>query len=146
MDRDAPGGSTSHVPLAPARGPRATPAAPATGHAGQGPGEGTTLNLPMWPGAGDAAYRAAFCDHILSAARAYQPEFLLISAGFDAHRADPLAPIELETSSYEWMTREALALAGDLCNGKLVSVLEGGYDLQALAESTTVHLQSLLDA
>ena len=120
---------------------------PGTGYAherGSGAGEGTTLNLPMQPGAGDAEYRAAFCEHVLPAARAYRPEFILISAGFDAHRADPLAPIELETSSFEWMTEEVRALADECCGGRLVSMLEGGYNLDALGESAAVHLRCLM--
>ncbi len=120
---------------------------PGTGYAherGIGAGEGTTLNLPMQPGAGDAEYRAAFVEHVLPAARAYGPEFILISAGFDAHRADPLAPIELETSSFEWMTEEVRALADECCGGRLVSMLEGGYNLDALGESVAVHLRCLM--
>ena len=120
---------------------------PGTGYAherGVGPGEGTTLNLPMQPGTGDAEYRAAFEEHFLPAARAFGPQFILLSAGFDAHRADPLAPIELETASFEWMTREVMALADACSGGKLVSMLEGGYNLQALGESAAVHLQCLL--
>ncbi len=120
---------------------------PGTGFArerGIGPGEGTTLNLPMQPGAGDAEYRAAFLEGFIPAARSYKPEFILVSAGFDGHRADPLAAVELETSSFEWMTKEVLALADGFCGGRLVSVLEGGYDLEALAESVAVHLQCLM--
>ncbi len=120
---------------------------PGTGYAhecGIGAGEGATLNLPMQPGAGDAEYRAAFIEHVLPAARAYRPEFILISAGFDAHRADPLAPIELETSSFEWMTNDVRALSDECCGGRLVSMLEGGYDLDALGESAAVHLRCLM--
>ncbi len=120
---------------------------PGTGYAherGSGPGEGTTLNLPMQPGAGDDEYRTAFAEHVLPAARAYKPEFILISAGFDAHRADPMAQIELETPSFEWMTQEVRALADECCGGRLVSMLEGGYNLDALGESAAVHLRCLM--
>ena len=122
---------------------------PGSGYAnerGIGPGEGTTLNLPMQPGAGDAEYREAFEEHVLPAARAFRPQFILLSAGFDAHRADPLAPLELETASFDWMTQEVMGLAEACCGGKLVSMLEGGYDLQALGESAAVHLQGLLNS
>jgi acetoin utilization deacetylase AcuC-like enzyme len=120
---------------------------PGTGYAherGKGAGEGTTLNLPMQPGAGDAEYRAAFAEHVLPAARVYKPEFILISAGFDAHRADPLAQINLETSSFKWMTEELRALAEECCGGQLVSMLEGGYNLNALGESAAAHLRCLM--
>ena len=122
---------------------------PGTGYAherGVGPGEGSTLNLPMPPGAGDAEYRAAFEEQVVPAARSFQPQFVLISAGFDAHRADPLAAIELETSSFEWMTTEVLEVADECCRGKLVSMLEGGYNLDALGNSAAVHLQSLISS
>lgn len=121
---------------------------PGTGYAherGRGPGEGTTLNLPMQPGAGDAEYRAAFEEQFLPAARLFKPQFVLVSAGFDAHRADPLAAIDLETSSFEWMTQEVLALADECCAGELVSMLEGGYNLDALGKCAAVHLQCLIN-
>ncbi len=120
---------------------------PGTGYAeerGRGAGEGTTLNIPMMPQCGDGEYRSAYEEQFLPAARAFAPEFVLISAGFDAHRDDPLAPINLETQSYAWLTRRTLALAEEFCDGRLVSVLEGGYDLKALGESVAAHLQELL--
>ena len=81
---------------------------------------------------------------ILPAIHAFAPELLLISAGFDAHRADPLAHIRLSTPMFEWMTLRALGIAAAHCNGRLVSVLEGGYNLAALADSVEVHVQTLL--
>ena len=122
---------------------------PGTGYAeerGIGAGEGATLNIPMMPHSGDREYRLAFEKQFLPAARRFQPEFLLICAGFDAHRNDPLALIDLETESFEWLTREPLALADELCGGRVVSVLEGGYNLEALGDSVTVHVQELLSA
>ena len=112
---------------------------------GTGEGEGYTLNLPMRPGAGGAEYRTAFVEKVLPAAEAYNPQFILISAGFDAHRADPLAPLCLETTDYEWMTRWIMDLAKRHCGGRLVSVLEGGYDLEALSASVTRHVSLLVD-
>jgi acetoin utilization deacetylase AcuC-like enzyme len=108
-------------------------------------GQGRTLNLPIEPGAGGEQYRAAFVDRVLPAAEGYKPQFILISAGFDAHRADPLAPLCLETPDYEWMSRWIIDLAHRHCDRRLISVLEGGYDLSALAASTTRHVSLLLD-
>ncbi|RJP34316.1 MAG: histone deacetylase [Phycisphaerales bacterium] len=119
---------------------------PGTGYAeerGRGAGEGTTLNLPMMPGSGDAEYRAAYEEQFAPAAKAFQPQFILISAGFDAHRRDPLGNVRLESSSFEWLTRRTLELADDLCGGRVVSVLEGGYDLSALGECTCAHVGEL---
>jgi acetoin utilization deacetylase AcuC-like enzyme len=120
---------------------------PGTGYAherGRGPGAGTTLNIPLMPGADDDDYRKVFEEQFIPAAREFAPEFILVSAGFDAHRADPLAPLALETSSFEWLTRDTRRLADELCGGRMLSVLEGGYDLTALGESTVTHLQALL--
>ncbi len=98
------------------------------------------VNLPLPPGAGSAAFRAAWTDRGLPALRAFAPELLIISAGFDAHLADPLAQLELATEDFGWITDELLAVA----DGRLVSVLEGGYDLNALAESTALHVRRLM--
>ena len=122
---------------------------PGTGYAherGTGAGEGFTLNIPMLPPSGDSTYRRAFDETVLPAVDAYEPQFVLVSAGFDAHRLDPLAPIELETESFGWMTDALLQVARTHCDGKLVSLLEGGYHLDALAESVALHVSRLLDA
>ncbi len=112
---------------------------------GLGPGAGYTLNLPLMPEATGSAYRQAFVEKLLPAVEAYQPQFVLVSAGFDAHRLDPLAPICLETADYDWMTRWVMDLAHRHCGGRLVSMLEGGYHLEALADSVKTHLTLLLD-
>ena len=122
---------------------------PGTGYdyeRGRGAGEGFTINLPMLPPAGDDEYRRAFDAAILPAVDKFGPKFVLISAGFDAHRLDPLAPLKLETESYGWMTDELLRVAGKHCNGRLVAILEGGYHLDALADSVALHVARLLDA
>lgn len=122
---------------------------PGTGYAeelGRGAGEGFTLNIPMMPGSGDAEYRRAYDEQFIPAARAFAPQFILISCGFDAHRADPLAHIMLETSSFEWLTRDTLELADECCQGRVISVLEGGYDLDVLGECAVVHVEELLRA
>jgi acetoin utilization deacetylase AcuC-like enzyme len=112
---------------------------------GHGDGEGYTLNVAMEPGVGDAAYREAFNNRVEPLVASYRPEFVLISAGFDAHAADPLAPIELEDDSYAWMTRSLMDTAARYAKGRLVSVLEGGYDLGALARCVALHVAHLLD-
>ena len=121
---------------------------PGTGYdteVGIGEGEGYTLNIPMMPGTGDEEYRRVFSDVILPRIDEFKPEFVLISAGFDAHRRDPLAPLSLETESYGWMTDELLAVADRSCDGRLLSILEGGYDLDALGESVALHLRRLVE-
>ena len=112
---------------------------------GIGEGEGFTLNIPMMPGTGDEEYRRVFGDVVLPRIAEFEPEFVLISAGFDAHRRDPLAPLALETASYGWMTDELLGVADRSCDGRLVSILEGGYDLDALGESVALHLRRLVE-
>lgn len=122
---------------------------PGTGFAqerGRGAGEGFTLNVPILPPGRDDVWRRAFDEFVLPAVARFDPQFVLISAGFDAHRDDPLAPLELETESYGWMTDEVVRIARDHCDGKLVSLLEGGYDLNALADSVALHVTRLLDA
>lgn len=122
---------------------------PGTGFAeerGSGDGEGYTLNIPMLPPSGDAAYRRAFDEQVLPAIDTFAPEFVLLSAGFDAHRLDPLAPLELETESFAWMTDAMTAAAAQHCEGRLVSLLEGGYHVDALADSVCVHVARLLEA
>jgi len=120
---------------------------PGTGYEherGTGPGEGFTINIPMLPPSGDREYRRVFEDQVMPAVEAFAPEFTLISCGFDAHRLDPLAPLELETSSFGWMTDEMTAAARRHGGGRLVSVLEGGYHLPALGESAALHVERLL--
>ena len=119
---------------------------PGTGAAderGLGDGEGSVLNCPMAPGTGDYEWLAAFETEVLPALDAFGPEFLLISAGFDAHARDPLSATLLTESAFERMTVQALALAADKCGGRVVSVLEGGYDLEGLARSVEAHVRAL---
>ena len=119
------------------------PGTGARSETGVGAGEGTTVNCPMSPGSGDEHYRQAFEEVVLPKASAFNPDFILISAGFDAHQADPLGSIGLANESYVWMTRAVMELADRCCEGRLASVLEGGYDLRALAESVTGHVRVL---
>jgi acetoin utilization deacetylase AcuC-like enzyme len=109
-------------------------------------GVGNIVNCPLPAGTGSAAWRRTVAAEILPAIDGFAPELIMISAGFDAHRADPLAMLELGEDDFAWVTRELAALAARHAQGRVVSVLEGGYDLTALANSTWAHLQALRDS
>jgi acetoin utilization deacetylase AcuC-like enzyme len=109
-------------------------------------GIGNICNAPLPPNAGSAEFRAVMTDRVLPALDAFKPDFLLISAGFDAHKADPLANLQFEEADYAWATDQLLAVATRRCQGRVVSVLEGGYDLGALAASSAAHLRRLMAA
>jgi acetoin utilization deacetylase AcuC-like enzyme len=120
---------------------------PGTGAAsqtGEGAGVGYTLNVPMPGSCGDSEYLSILEETVVPAIRQFGPHFLLISAGFDAHRADPIGGMNMTTDGFAEMTRGMKAVAAETCGGKLVSVLEGGYDLDALAESVVAHLSVLI--
>ncbi len=104
-------------------------------------GLGNIVNVPLPAGTGSRAYRLAFSQHILPALQAFQPQLLLVSAGFDAHRLDPLAQMQLETEDCAWITGQLLSLG---C--PVVSTLEGGYHLAALADSAAAHVAGLMPA
>ena len=93
----------------------------------------------------DQCYRYAFKNVFMPKLKNFEPDFILVSAGFDAHIDDPLGNLCLSTSSYKWMTQEMIRLAKKYCSGKLISVLEGGYNLKALTECTAIHIQTLID-
>jgi len=108
---------------------------PGTGAAherGEGAGEGATLNLPLAAGSGDAEVLEAFRSVVEPAARRFAPDMVLVSAGFDAHRDDPLASLTMTREGFAELARGVLGIAEDCCDGRLVAVLEGGYDLDAL--------------
>jgi acetoin utilization deacetylase AcuC-like enzyme len=107
-------------------------------------GDGNIVNVPLPAGTAGAAYRRAFELRLLPALQDFSPELLLVSAGFDAHRADPLAGLELEESDYSWITDRLLEVASHSASGRIVSMLEGGYDLRALAGSAAAHVTSLM--
>jgi acetoin utilization deacetylase AcuC-like enzyme len=122
---------------------------PGTGRAtdrGEGEGTGLTINVPMSPGQGDEAYREVFERMLIPAADRFKPDFVLISAGFDAHRDDPLAGMALTEEGYGVLSRIVLDLAGRHCQGRVLSCLEGGYNLQALSASVERHLRAMLEA
>jgi acetoin utilization deacetylase AcuC-like enzyme len=111
---------------------------------GKGAGEGTTLNVPLSPGAGDEEYREAFVDLLAPAMERFRPGFILVSAGFDAHRDDPLADMQVTDEGFRFMSRFAADLADRYCGGRLVSVLEGGYELPMLAACVEIHIRELM--
>lgn len=118
---------------------------PGTGARGER-GVGNVVNVPLAAGSGGTEFRDAMRDEILPALSAFEPEFVFISAGFDAHAADPLAGLRFAESDYEWATGEIARIAKTRCDGRLVSTLEGGYDLAALASSCAAHVRALMAA
>jgi len=122
------------------------PAYPGTGSVDECGDFNNICNFPMSPGEGSKAFRQGYTNDILPALREFNPDLLLISAGFDAHERDPLAQINLKTNDYDWVTGELLSVAGDCCDGHVVSLLEGGYDLGALKESSQAHVRVLMQA
>lgn len=122
---------------------------PGTGYAdevGVGPGKGYTLNVPFRPGARDPDYREAFRDKVLPAIEAYQPEVVIVSAGFDAHAADPIGCAALSDDAFILMLRELLVRAECYAQGRVLSVLEGGYDLETLRRCVSDHVGLLAEA
>lgn len=111
---------------------------------GSGAGRGATLNVPLPPGAGDNCYRRTFEEVIEPVSAAFGPELILVSAGFDAHWADPLAAASLSLAGYAWMIRELIGMAEHLCRGRILFVLEGGYQRHVLAYGVLNLLGSLL--
>jgi acetoin utilization deacetylase AcuC-like enzyme len=110
---------------------------------GKGAAEGTTLNIPLRPHAGDAEISELFDREVLPEIDRFRPDLIMISAGFDAHRDDPIADIELTEGSFGHMTRRICEAADRHCGGKIVSVLEGGYDRPAFVSSVIAHLRAL---
>ncbi len=124
-----------------------SPLYPGTGsfdEVGRGEGRGATLNIPVSAGCQDADYLALFEKKVVPIVRDFQPDFLLVSAGFDAHKQDPLANMEISESGFAEMTEVLMRLANECCSGKLVSFLEGGYDLDGLNLSVEAHLKALV--
>lgn len=107
-------------------------------------GVGNIFNSPLAAGDGGPELRAAFQDRIVPALQAFSPELIIVSAGFDAHERDPLGSLTMTAADFAWVTRELMTTAEKLCDGRLVAVLEGGYDLQGLTDSVTAHVGELL--
>jgi len=110
---------------------------------GRGEGEGYTVNIPFAAGAGDTDYLAVFQKVVSPVLRSFRPELILVSAGFDAHQSDPLGGMELSDSGYDQLLRVLMHRAEELCSGRIVLTLEGGYNLQALRDSVRAVLRCL---
>jgi acetoin utilization deacetylase AcuC-like enzyme len=121
------------------------PLYPGTGAASE-TGAGNIVNAPLSAGAGTAEFQAAFEERVLPAVNAFRPDLIIVSAGFDAHWRDPLAGLKLNEDDYAWATRRVIEAADRHCGGRVVSLLEGGYDLQALADSVATHVTELMKA
>ena len=106
-------------------------------------GVGNIVNVPLPAGTNGAVFRAKYNEIILPAVRKFQPQLILVSAGFDAHKDDPLASLRLEEDDYRWISDELVKIADEYCNGRIISTLEGGYNLKALAASVATHIASL---
>jgi len=109
-------------------------------------GVGNIFNVPMASGSGSTLFRRGMERLVLPALEEFEPDLIVISAGFDGHARDPLANICLEEEDFEWITANLVEIAGQYCNGRIVSSLEGGYDLEALSSSVTAHLAALIPA
>jgi acetoin utilization deacetylase AcuC-like enzyme len=133
-DKDLFYGSTHQMPLFPGTGALSET------------GVGNIFNAPLSALDGSARFREAFLTRILPALHNFGPDVLLISAGFDAHRDDPLAQIELSEEDFTWVTDRLMEMADKHAGGRVVSTLEGGYDLKALGRSTAAHVQALMQA
>ncbi len=124
-----------------------SPLYPGTGmvqETGQDAGQGTTLNVPLPFNTGDRGFQQVYDDVLLPVVRRFQPDMILVSAGYDAHWADPIGPLALSVTGYRALTERLVRLADELCGGKIVLVLEGGYNLDALAACTLAALRVLL--
>ncbi|MEM0977383.1 MAG: histone deacetylase family protein [Pseudomonadota bacterium] len=121
------------------------PLYPGTGYPSETGPHGTIMNVALPPGSKGTEMRHAYQTAIFPRLRNFDPEFILVSAGFDAHAADPLAQLMWLEEDYAWLTRELCKIARDHCGSRLVSVLEGGYDLDAIAASAAIHVQVLME-
>ncbi|MEE8173590.1 MAG: histone deacetylase family protein [Alphaproteobacteria bacterium] len=122
-----------------------SPLYPGTGAADER-GVGNIFNAPLAPDSGSIEFRDAMQSKLFPALRVFAPELILISAGFDAHNDDPLAALRLFEADYAWVTTQLCRIAAEKCSGRVVSTLEGGYDLRALAASVAAHVSALMDA
>jgi acetoin utilization deacetylase AcuC-like enzyme len=123
-----------------------SPLYPGTGRPDETGVAHNVVNAPLAPGAGGPEFRRAFEREILPALSTFGPELVIISAGFDAHRDDPLAQLRLDETDFAWATQSLCAIAKQSCEGRVVSSLEGGYDLAATARSAGAHVRALMAA
>lgn len=122
------------------------PLYPGSGAASETGASGNVINLPLDAGTNGAVFRRIYEAEVFPAIRAHKPELILISAGFDAHRDDPLADLNLVEDDFRWITQQLCDIAAEICDGRVVSTLEGGYDLDALAASAAAHVACLLES
>ena len=127
-------GSTHQMPLYPGTGDTSET------------GVGNIFNAPLPPGAGGVEFEEAFETVILPAVNRFAPDLIVISAGFDAHWRDPLASLNLKEEDFAWATRRLMELADRHAGGRIVSLLEGGYDLKGLSDSVAAHVATLMEA
>jgi acetoin utilization deacetylase AcuC-like enzyme len=120
------------------------PLFPGTGAVIESGEHNTIVNAPLRPGDGSAAFRAAFESRVLPRLADFRPELIIISAGFDAHIRDPLANINLEEADFAWATQKIMDVADQWAGGRIVSLLEGGYDLEGLSKSVAAHVTALM--
>jgi acetoin utilization deacetylase AcuC-like enzyme len=118
------------------------PGTGAAGETGRGAGEGFTLNLPLDVGAKDDEIEKKYAEQVIPAVRAFKPDLLMVSAGFDAHELDPLGQLRMTTEGFSRLTKMLVELADELCDGRVVLVTEGGYDLGALSQCLTAVIQT----
>ena len=119
---------------------------PGTGSQSETGVNGNIVNVPLPRGCNSALFRARIEADMLPAIRRFNPEIIIISAGFDAHRLDPLAGLNLEDDDFYWITAELTRIAETSCEGRIVSILEGGYSLDGLASGTAAHMRALMGA
>jgi len=122
-----------------------SPAYPGTGAERERGMHDNIVNCELAPGAGTQEFRLAWEERILPRLRKFEPELIIISAGFDAHARDPLCQLRLSTEDFAWVTEEIVKIANDCCSGRIVSSMEGGYDLEALAASAAAHVKVLME-
>jgi acetoin utilization deacetylase AcuC-like enzyme len=121
-----------------------SPSFPGTGQPSEHGGSNNVINVPLLPGTNGEVFRAVWETQIIPRLLAFNPELLILSAGFDAHAADPMAQLRLREPDFTWITQALLAVADTCCQGRVVSLLEGGYDLTALAQCTAAHVRALM--
>ncbi|MBN3759733.1 histone deacetylase family protein [Burkholderia sp. Ac-20365] len=121
-----------------------SPLYPGTGKAAETGVSHNILNVPLPPGCDSDLFRSRIEADMLPALREFNPELIIISAGFDAHRLDPLAALRLDDDDFHWITQELVQIAEETCKGRIVSILEGGYSMEGLAGGTRAHMRALL--
>ena len=117
---------------------------PGTGEVGETGVKDNIVNAPLWAGAGGADFREAMDIAVLPRIEEFRPDLVIVSAGFDAHTRDPMSQINLVEADFAWATSRLMDIADRHCGGRLVSVLEGGYDLEGLARSVAAHVMTLM--